>query len=172
MRQRIDLRMPAELRDRLRLVCEDQDMTEGAFICAAVETAVAKAERARRRAKRRDSVDEPLLSHLRVIVAGALVAARGWEDLQARLAERDLGYAAKGGGLGLQRLSNGEDLCKASEIGPGYAQLIRRFQAPFPDHPHAWIAERVLGAVVRRNGAETPWPPRPEDDDPVLEVDA
>lgn len=170
MDERIEIRMAQPLRERVRLICQDEDLTEGSFIRAAVETAVVRAERARRRAKRRDSVDEPLLSRLRVIVAGALVAAKDWAALQARLAAQDLAYAPKGGGLSLVRLSTGEDLCKASEVGPGYALLIRRFQSPFPDHPHAWIAERVLGEIVRRDGADAP--PRLADDDPVLEIDA
>lgn len=80
----------------------------------------------------------------RAQVAQALKGASDWSALQARLAEHDLAYRPAGRGLEIIELSTQARVAKASAIGPGYAQLVRRMGAGYPGHPHAWLAERVL----------------------------
>jgi len=51
---------------------------------------------------------------------------------------------AAGGGLALHDWPGDRRLCKASELGFSYSRLMRRFSSPFPEHPHAWLAARML----------------------------
>lgn len=146
----VSVRMSVELLARLRRASVWEQKTEAGLIRDAVEEAVKKIERAQRRAKRRHSVDERLLARWRVLVAGALLEATDWTSLQKRLALDDLAFVASGGGLALARQSTGEALCRASDVGPGYAALVRRFRSGFPDHPHVWLAERILGVAPPR----------------------
>jgi hypothetical protein len=55
-----------------------------------------------------------------------------------------LEYFERGGGLAIRRIDNADYVCKASEAGPSYSKLIKRFGEPFPGHSHDWLAERVL----------------------------
>ena len=161
MPKRIETTLPDALAQRLELVCKHDGVHRETFVHAAIEIAVKRSERARRRAvaKRRDSVDEPLFARLRVLIAKALMGADGWEELQASLADRGFTYVEKGGGLAIKRLRDGALVCKASQVGPGYAELIRRFRAPFPGHSHVWLAERILDRAVTPGA-----PPAPTDD--------
>jgi ATP-dependent DNA helicase RecQ len=78
------------------------------------------------------------------IVAQALAASGSWEELQQRLAAHDLEYFERGGGVALRVRSSGSYVAKASAAGPGYAELMRRFGAPFPGHAHSWLATRTI----------------------------
>lgn len=98
-----------------------------------------------REAKTRASADEPLLARWRVLVAEALEPSEHWAAFASRLAERGLAMAPAGGGLELRDAATGERLAKASEVGPGYMALIRRFQAGFPGHSHAYLVGKALG---------------------------
>ncbi len=146
------LRLPAETKRRLERCCAELDQTVGSFAREALE------ERLRRFrhgpgtvAKRRESADERLLAGLRPLVAEAIAGARDWQELQSALRARGLEYAPRGGGLALFRTGEPAPLGKASEVGPGYAALIRRFRAPFPGHAHAWLARRVLDPTGERD---------------------
>lgn len=111
--------------------------------------------------------DEQPLAPIRARIAGDIRQATGWDDLQSRLRAKGFIFRERGGGLALHRLSDGERLCKGSEIGAAYADLIRRFRAPFPGHSHQYMLARVLGGdpVAPRH---RPPPPDWDDDDPVL----
>ena len=78
------------------------------------------------------------------IVAQALAASGSWQELQQRLAAHDLEYFERGGGVALRVRSSGSYVGKASALGPGYAELMRRFGAPFPGHAHSWLTTRIL----------------------------
>ncbi len=141
----ITLRMPAEMRARLERCCAELDQTLGSFAREAIEERLVRFRHGRGSVgKRRASADERLLAGLRPLVAKAIAASRTWSELQTALRAEGLGYAPRGGGLALVSEPDGGVLCKASEVGPGYAALIRRFRAPFPGHGHAWLARRVL----------------------------
>ena len=78
-------------------------------------------------AKRELATDERLLAPLRLLVAGALRASRSWGEIAFRLEAKGLAYALAGGGLILVDVSSGQRLCKASEVGPSYARLTKRY---------------------------------------------
>lgn len=72
--------------------------------------------------------------------------ATGWDDLQRRLAEHRMRLMPAGNGLALYPLEGDSRICKIKAIGQSYAALVSRFGAPFPSHPHAWMAERMMAA--------------------------
>lgn len=74
----------------------------------------------------------------------AVERSSNWNELQEQLRAKGLDIAPKGGGLVVRRAGTNTDLCKASDIGFAYSRLIRRYRAGWPDHPHAWLAERIL----------------------------
>jgi hypothetical protein len=57
---------------------------------------------------------------------------------------RFVSLVAAGGGLNLIDPETGEVLCKGSQVGPGYQDLVRRFGAGFPGH-----GRRGLAALAR-----------------------
>ncbi|WP_284163787.1 hypothetical protein [Frigidibacter sp. SD6-1] len=127
---------------RFTALCRDADQTPGTVLRDLIRLEIQRRER---RAARSDEViDERLLGRLRLLVAEALVEASSWAEAQARLRARGLGYAPKGGGLVLIDAETGEVLCKGSEAGPGYLDLVRRFGAGFPDHPRPGLALTAL----------------------------
>lgn len=116
-------------------------------------------------AKTSGRTEERLLAPIRARVALDFAQATGWGDLQARLAAKGFVLRERGGGLALHRLSDNLRLCKGSEIGAAYADLMRRFNAPFPGHSHRHLVDRILGGGPF---PQPPAPPRWDDDDPVL----
>lgn len=84
---------------------------------------------------------------LKAYLAHEFAYASGWVDLQDMLRAKGYALAACGGGLILQT-TEGARLCTASEIGQPYAQLMKRFGAPFPGHPHTHLETRYLSQNV------------------------
>ncbi|WP_461427051.1 hypothetical protein [Gymnodinialimonas sp.] len=88
--------------------------------------------------------DPTLLGCLRTLLAADLSGAQGWDALQARLAQHGYTFRERGGGLALYSTSTAARICKASELGWSYADLIRRFNAPLPGHSQESLARRML----------------------------
>jgi hypothetical protein len=65
-------------------------------------------------------------------------------QMQAALRARGLQYVPAGDGLNLIDPETGEVLCKGSQVGPSYQDLVRRFSAGFPGHPRPGLAAMVL----------------------------
>lgn len=83
-------------------------------------------------------------------VFAGLAKSSNWAEMQAALAEDDLEYFERGGGLAIRVRSTGAYVCKGSEVGPGYMKLIGKFRAPFPGHSAVWLAEKVLQRAPNR----------------------
>jgi hypothetical protein len=119
---------------RFLRLCHDRDETPGAVLRDLVRLEVKRHDG--RRARSAEGIDERLLVRLRLLVAEALVEAESWGQLQAALGKRGLRYVPAGGGLNLADAATGTALAKASEVGPAYLALARRFGAGFPGHPN------------------------------------
>lgn len=98
--------------------------------------------------EKNDSID-PKLNQLRSELSEAIDSSRSWDELQTLLRIGNKELSPRGGGLILRSVSTQETICKASELGFGYASLIKIFNDGFPGHPHTWIAERALGKAKR-----------------------
>jgi hypothetical protein len=127
---------------RFLALCAARDETPGAVLRDLVRLEVKRHDS--RKARSAEGIDERLLVRLRLLVAEALVGAESWGQLQAALGERGLRYAPAGGGLNLVDAASGRTLVKASEVGPAYLALARRFGAGFPGHPNTAIAAQAL----------------------------
>lgn len=138
---------------RFLSACDSRDETPGAVLRDLVRLEVQRIER--RTARSDDVIDEQLLGRLRLLVAEALFSANGWGQMQAALRARGLQYVAAGGGLNLIDPETGEVLCKGSQVGPGYQDLVRRFGAGFPGHPRPGLAALAMASVQPRPSARS-----------------
>ena len=100
--------------------------------------------RHRRRARRDDVIDEPLLACQRLLVAEAVAEAQDWAGYRAALVRCELDITPGGGGLILVDHPSGRALAKGSLVGPGCLRLVRGFGAALPGHPHRAQAQNVL----------------------------
>lgn len=132
-----------QLWHRFLAACDARDETPGSVLRNLIRLEVQRAER---RAEPAVRADPNLVARLRLDVAASLLHAGTWQALQTALSDRGLTYIASGGGLSLIDLETGEVLCKGSEVGPGYGELVRRFGCGFPGHPRPAIAAQALGA--------------------------
>ena len=144
---RIVILLPANLRREAAAMAEERDVTIGQVIRDLLRLEIA----ARREATAPDPLLEVVAEPLRARLEGDLARATGWDDLQRRLRARGFALREAGGGLALHEWPGGRKLCKASDLGHGYAQLMRRFGEPFPGHRQRWLADRILGRDGRRD---------------------
>ncbi|TAG28659.1 MAG: hypothetical protein EAZ40_03345 [Rhodobacterales bacterium] len=136
---------------RFVTLCREWDETPGAVLRDLVRLEVQR--NARRQARSDEVIDERLLVRLRLLVAAALVEADSWGQLQAALVRRGLRYAPAGGGLNLVDAATGTTLAKASQVGPAYLALARRFRAGFPGRPNAGISAQALRPLAPASAA-------------------
>lgn len=137
-----------QLWQRFLFACHSRDETPGAVLRDLVRLEVQRMER--RAARSGEVIDEQLLGRLRLLVAEALYASNSWGPMQAALLARGLQYIPAGGGLNLIDPETGEVLCKGSQVGPGYQDLVRRFGAGFPGHPRPALAAMAMAQVQPR----------------------
>lgn len=143
-----------QLWQRFLAACQSRDETPGAVLRDLVRLEVQRVER---RAARSDAViDEQLLGRLRLLVAEALYASHSWGQMQAALRVRGVQYVPAGGGLNLMDSETGEVLCKGSQVGPGYQDLVRRFGTGFPGHPRPGLAAVALTQSAGAMAAQGP----------------
>ena len=88
--------------------------------------------------------EQALLDRLRTLLEVDLARAETWGDLQTRLAAHGYTFRERGGGLALYCTTTAAQICKASDLGWPYADLIRKLGAPFPGHSQKGLARRVL----------------------------
>ena len=138
-----------QLWQRFLTACHSRDETPGAVLRDLVRLEVQRMER--RTARSDEVIDEQLLGRLRLLVAEAPLASNSWGQMQAALRARGLEYVPAGGGLNLIDPETREVLCKGSQVGPGYSELIRRFGTGFPGHPRPGLAAMAL---ARASAAE------------------
>lgn len=134
-----------QLWQRFLTTCQTRDESPGAVLRDLVRLEVQRA--ARRSEKSDEVIDEQLVGRLRLLVAQALLDAQSWAEVQAELGKHGLTYVAAGGGLNLMDPVTGEVLCKGSQVGPGYMDLVRRMGCGFPGHPRPGIASQALWAL-------------------------
>ena len=65
-------------------------------------------------------------------------AAKGWPDLINRLACEGMELRPMGAGLGIYVAAPGRHLCNTATVGARYKELVRRYGATMPGHPHVF----------------------------------
>ena len=127
------LRITTPMLEALRRIAVSEDVTPGQI----VRDAIMRDLERRRSAKTPVRADEQLVASLRSLLAQDFADARSWSDLATRLSRKGYRLAEAGGGLILED-RQGNRQCKGSELGHPYAELARRFAAPFPGHSHGF----------------------------------
>ncbi len=84
---------------------------------------------------------------LQAYLAHDFAYASGWDDLQDVLRAKGYELAERGDGLILQT-TEGERLCKVSQIGQPDAALMKQFGAPFRGHAHTYLAQKSVGQAT------------------------
>lgn len=133
---------PPDIKSQFIKMCAEREETPGAMMRQLMKTELKRWNE--RKAKKDEVPDEQLLASLRLRVAKAWKPATSWVELIENLEQDELTLKPAGGGLAICSKSSGQRLAKASDVGPGYLQMIRRFGAGFPGHPQKHLPERVL----------------------------
>jgi len=133
----LTLKLPQATLTALRRIAAEDDVSVGQVIRAAIARDLTH----RRQAKTPVRAEERLVAPLRALLADDFAYAKTWGELQSRIAAKGYGLAESGGGLILFDRLSGVRMCKGSELGYGYASLLRRFKTPFPGPAPRWIPE-------------------------------
>ncbi|MHA7850684.1 hypothetical protein [Roseovarius sp.] len=139
MLERIEMKMHVDMLRAASALARQRDVTVGQLVRDLLAREITRAH-----ARPPIRADERLVAPLRARLEDDLAHAAGWEDLQARLQAKGYVLRASGGGLALHDWPGDRRICKASELGFSYARLMRRFGAPFPDHPHSHLIARHI----------------------------
>lgn len=136
----LTLKLPPATLTALRRIAAEDDVSVGQVIRAVI----ARDLKRRSQAKTPVRADERLVASLRALLADDFAYAKTWGELQSRIAAKGYGLAESGGGLILFDRMSGARMCKGSELGYGYASLLRCLRTPFPGP-----APRRMPEVVR-----------------------
>jgi hypothetical protein len=132
----VNVKLDPEILADMQRAAEEDDVSVGQL----VRYAIIQELRRRRIAKTTVRADERLLGPLRALLADDFAYEKDGSDLQSRLLRKGYVLVESGGGLVLLDSKSGTRHCKGSELGYGYAALLRKFNAPFPGHAHKWPA--------------------------------
>ena len=149
----IDVKLHPELADAAHRMARERDVSVGQLVRDLLAQEISRAKRARPPVR----AEEQLVAPLRARLAEDLAHAKNWNDLDRRLRAKGYQLIASGGGLALHQCSTGRRVCKASELGFSYSKLATRIGAPFPGHPHAYLAQRFT--QIPMQGALQPQSP-------------
>lgn len=134
----VTLKLPEAMVAAIEEIAGREDVSPGQVIRAAIERDLFRRARARKAVR----PDERLVAPLRALLADDFAYATGWADLQRRLRSKGYELREAGGGTALHETRSGRRLCKGSDLGHGYAGLVRKFGAGLPGHAHAYVARR------------------------------
>ncbi|MEM6713263.1 MAG: hypothetical protein AAF590_13420 [Pseudomonadota bacterium] len=149
----IDVKLHPELADATHRLARERDVTVGQLVRDLLAKEISKGKLARPPVR----AEEQLVAPLRARLADDLAYARSWEELDLRLKAKGYKLVAAGGGLALHQRSTGRRMCKASELGFSYSKLASRIGAPFPGHPHAYLAQKFTN-IPMQGTVHTPRP--------------
>jgi hypothetical protein len=142
--QDMTLPLPSDLIATLRRLASDRDEPFERLVRSMLDREVMRLRSAqasqRMRAER--------LARFHLLLAPVIEAARGWGDLQSRLALFGFELRPEGHAIALFDRATGEWLCRGADLGIAYPLLTRRFAGPLPD-PTANI-DATPGAYVCR----------------------
>ena len=130
--------LPLRVARQVLGVARKHNVTESEIIRRAV---VFYLDRSVPTARSGEASDERM-GRLREFIAQVLARSRSWAEVQHLLSDWNIGYAPRGGGLVIVTKLDKRIVCKASEVGPAYRDLVRRF-GHFPGHPHVHIARKI-----------------------------
>ena len=138
----VTLKLPRDLLSGAQRVATARDVTIGHMVRQLLKREVER----QLASGRREDTDVRLLAALQALLARDMAEARDWDDLAERLRPHGYELRPTGGGVVLYKSSCGTRVCKGSEIGFGYGDLVKRFGTPMPGHPHSMTHLGIMPA--------------------------
>ena len=139
----VTLKLPRDLLSGAQRVATARDVTIGHMVRQLLKREV---ERQLAKGHPRPQTDARLLAALQALLARDMAQAQDWDDLAERLRPHGYELRPAGGGVVLYKSSCGTRVCKGSEIGFGYSDLVKKFGAAMPDHPHSMTHLGIMPA--------------------------
>lgn len=128
----VSLKLPRDLLSGAQRVATARDVTVGHLVRQLLKREVAR----QLSGARTQDTDPRLLAALQALLARDMADARDWDDMVERLRPHGYTLRPSSGGVALYKTSCGTRVCKGSELGFGYATLVKRFGGPMPDHAY------------------------------------
>lgn len=138
----VTLKLPRELLSGAQRVATARDVTIGHMVRVLLKREVER----QLRSTAKTEPDPKLIAALQALLAPDIAAATDWADLAARLRPHGYEMRARGGGLALVKTSCGTRICKGSDLGFAYGDLVKRFGVAMPGHPHEMAHLGVMPA--------------------------
>ncbi|MEO0771649.1 MAG: hypothetical protein AAFZ04_00570 [Pseudomonadota bacterium] len=136
----VDVKLKSELADAARMLAQERGVTVSQLLRDLVTREIKMTHRARPA----ETAQDHMVQALRDRLLPEFTQAKSWSNLTARLKSKGYCLVVAGGGLALHSRDSGRRVCKASDLGFAYRELIKQMGEAFPGHPHAWLAQRVL----------------------------
>jgi hypothetical protein len=138
----VTLKLPRDLLSGAQRVATARDVTIGHMV-----RQLLKREVDRQLLKgRQGGTDARLLDTLLALLSRDMAEARDWDDLAERLRPHGYELRLTGGGVVLYKSSCGTRVCKGSELGFGYDDLVKRFGGPMPARSEGNTCDGVMPA--------------------------
>lgn len=129
----LTLPLPAHLIAALRRLADDREINFDRLVRGMLEREVMRF----RSAQASQRAEHDRVARLYGLLKPVMEAARGWGELQARLALFGFALQPDGPGIALHDRSTGEWLCRGADLGLAYPLLMRRFGGPLQaPEPH------------------------------------
>lgn len=138
----VTLKLPRDLLSGAQRVATARDVTIGHMVRVLLKREVDRQLSERQKT----DPDVRLLAALQALLARDMTDAKSWEDLQSRLRPHGYELRPAGGGTELFKSSCGTRMCKGSELGFDYAQLVERFGNHMPGYSLSKPATGVMPA--------------------------
>lgn len=138
----VTLKLPRDLLSGAQRVATARDVTIGHMVRQLLKREVER----QLSEGRKSGTDVRLLAALSALLAQDMAEARDWGDLAERLRPHGYELRPAGGGVVLYKSSCGTRVCKGSELGFSYGDLVKRFGVPMPSHPHSLAHSGVMPA--------------------------
>ena len=138
----LTIRIDSKSGNQLEKIALKLDTSVGEIVREAISQFVDQIEESLQEEKQNIKSNEVLQCH--EILKEVLPNVENWKGLNDQLIKYGIEYYERGGGLALRWTTDKKYICKASEVGPGYSRLIKKFNSPFPNHSAQWLADRVL----------------------------
>lgn len=138
----VTLKLPRELLSGAQRVATAREVTIGHMVRQLLKREVD------RQLSSKDSgvVGEGLISAVQALLARDMADASGWDDMAERLRPHGYALGPCDGGVALIKSSCGTRVCRGSELGFSYANLVKRFGSQMPQQAVAKTDNGVMPA--------------------------
>jgi hypothetical protein len=138
----VTLKLPRELLSGAQRVATAQEVTIGHMVRQLLKREVDR----QLSSKDITTVSGGLISAVQALLERDVADACNWDDLSHRLRPHGYVFRLNEGALVLFKTSCGTRICRGSELGFSYANLVKRFGQQMPEQPVSNVANGVMPA--------------------------